>query len=289
MSDQYKDAIAVLSTKHQKELILTKPFLSGLGMKLLVPPELDTDVLGTFTGEIPRVDSIENTLIKKAKMGMELTGLPYGIASEGSFGPHPYLPFMASDYETLVFIDHKNDFVLTEKYLSYKTNFAYCEIREDEDKKLADFLSQIGFPKHGLIAKPKSPKNNKSESLIYKGIREINKLKDIIKNCAENSLDGIVHLETDMRAHMNPTRRQVIRTLAFRLVKRLRNYCPACHSPGWGLIDADLGLDCQDCGAPTELVQNEIYGCVKCAYRRKASRKDALRFADPRYCDYCNP
>ncbi|MFU0507935.1 hypothetical protein [Pseudaminobacter sp. NGMCC 1.201702] len=55
-----------------------------LGLIVGTAPALDTDVLGTFTGEIPRAGSTREAAIAKARLGMAATGLPRGIVSERS-------------------------------------------------------------------------------------------------------------------------------------------------------------------------------------------------------------
>ncbi len=284
MTDVYKNTKAVLTTKHGKELLITKPFRLGLGIEVITPDGVDTDMLGTFAGEIPRVGSMQEIIIKKARIGMELSGLPFGIASEGSYGPHPYIPFISSDLEMLVFIDDKLGFVLIEQLLTAKTNFAHAEVKENEYP--IEFLQCISFPQNGIIVKPKTAKKI---DMLYKGIRNDIELRNAIKNCTKASDDGIAHLETDMRAHMNNLRRQAIRKLCFKLIRRLRQHCPICKTPGWGLMDIKKGLPCEACGASTELIQTEIIGCTKCAYQEYKSRSDNKIYAEAVYCPCCNP
>ncbi len=113
---------AVLTTKHSKEQVISPLFSEVLGMKVLVHPA-DTDQLGTFTGTIPRLGTMEETVIAKAELGLKATGLAYGIASEGAFGPHPSIPFIPADTEIMVFIDKEQDFILIERLISTETNY----------------------------------------------------------------------------------------------------------------------------------------------------------------------
>ena len=85
-----------LATKHRKEQTVSRPLRSGLGFRIVVNEQIDTDAFGTFTGEIERPGSPREVLLQKARLGMEITGLSLGIASEGSFGPHPSMPFIES-------------------------------------------------------------------------------------------------------------------------------------------------------------------------------------------------
>jgi len=90
--------------------------------------------------------------------------------------------------------------------------------------------------------------------------------------------------ETDMRAHLNPTRMASIRALAFRLVRRVARACP-----GFGRVELRLGLPCRWCGLATELVAAEVFGCVRCGHRQDLPRRDGLQAADPGHCLSCNP
>ena len=73
--------------------------------------------------------------------------------------------------------------------------------------------------------------------LLLKGLRSRLALNEAIEQCRAVDPEGRVWLETDMRAHCNPTRMRSIRPLGLSLVRRLRTPCPACGSPGWGFLD----------------------------------------------------
>jgi hypothetical protein len=96
-------------------------------------------------------------------------------------------------------------------------------------------------------------------------------------------------LETDMRAHMNPTRMTAIRALAGRLAARLAALCPDCGAPGWGQVDLLRGLPCSSCNQPTQGVMAIIDGCTVCQHRETRPRPDGVTAASPASCDWCNP
>jgi len=50
---------------------------------------VDTDQFGTFTGEVARTGAPADAARAKARLAMSVTGLPYGLASEASYGPLP--------------------------------------------------------------------------------------------------------------------------------------------------------------------------------------------------------
>jgi hypothetical protein len=87
---------------------------------------------------------------------------------------------------------------------------------------------------------------------------------------------GRARLETDMRAHFNPTRMQSLAVLAGRLAQRLARQCPACGTPGFGRTGTRTGLLCEGCGTAAEMVVAEVFGCPACDYSEERHRFDGL-------------
>jgi hypothetical protein len=161
--DLYCGQAAVLTTKHGKDRAIARPFRASLGLVITVKDEIDTDQLGTFTGEIERVGTPREVAIRKARLGMEAQ-----------------------------------------------------------------------FPSHALIVRPNE---GLKPGFLFKGVADLETLNGAVMRCAPASGDGWAHVETDMRAHVNPTRQKVIRRPAFRLARRLAAACPSCGAPGWGRIN----------------------------------------------------
>jgi hypothetical protein len=278
-----------LATCHGKERVLARPFRSALDLTLVVATGYDTDLLGTFTGERPRPAEAQETCRRKAEAGMEHTGLDLGLASEGSFGPHPAFPWLTAGVEWLTFVDRRAQLVIAESLLAPRTNFDQRVVSPSDD--IGGWLGRVGFPSHALIARPHGTDAGDAAGNCppIKGIRDPAALAQALSRCAEASPEGLVRLETDMRAHCNPTRRGVIRSLAFRLVRRIARPCPACGAPGWGLQERLPGLPCGWCGQPTERIRAELWGCVACDHREEKGRADGRPWADPGDCPGCNP
>jgi hypothetical protein len=57
---------------------------------------------------------------------------------------------------------------------------------------------------------------------VFKGLADVPSLIEAMRACAAQSRDGRVHLESDLRAHMNPTRMASVARVGERLVQRLR-------------------------------------------------------------------
>jgi hypothetical protein len=281
----YRDRIAALTTKHGKERAIARPLRVALGLAITVEKKIDTDLLGTFTGEIERVGTPREIAIRKARLGMKSSGLPLGLANEGSFGPHPAISwFVPSDHEMLVFIDDELDIIVVESCLSGVTNYGYQSAQSLGD--LECFLRQADFPSHALVVRPN---DGLRQGWVFKGVMDIDTLEEAVKRCSAASSDGLAYVGTDMRAHVNPTRRKIIRHTACRLARRLASSCPSCGIPGWGWIQSEPGLPCEACHAPTEVIQQEIFGCARCRYLEAKPRADGREYAEPGQCPYCNP
>jgi hypothetical protein len=258
----YAQTLVCLTTRHGKQRALARPFRAGLGAELWVS-ERDTDQLGTFSGEVERTGDALSTCRRKAELGLEASGLGLGLASEGSFGPHPSMPLLTAGVELLVFIDQERQLEVVEQRLELRTNYGRFRL--------------IVRPGAG----PPQP--------CVKGIQSVEGLERAIAHCRAHAQGAPLVLETDMRAHRNPTRMASIRRLGFQLARRLASTCPACQSPGWGPIATIPGLPCSWCGSPTELSRSEQWGCVACAHREERPRRDGRQQADPTHCPSCNP
>jgi hypothetical protein len=100
---------------------------------------------------------------------------------------------------------------------------------------------------------------------------------------------GTAYIETDMRAMYNPTRMNIIERAAEKLIKKIKNHCPVCNMPGFGITDAKEGLPCVICSFPTRSTISYIYSCQKCSYQKEEKYPKGKQTEDPMYCDYCNP
>ena len=277
----FKGRSLLIATKHEKEQIISPIFEKELGVICFVPDHFDTDVLGTFTGEVERKFDPITTAKQKCELAMDQANADLAIASEGSFGPHPSIFFVNADEEILVFIDKKNDLEIIVKELSTTTNFNASEIRSLRALKV--FANKVGFPSHALILR--QSKNDFKN--IYKGITTWIKLIDAYNHLINHS--DSVYVETDMRAMYNPTRRNVIQAATIKLVEKIKNTCPACKTPGFGITGIKEGLPCSACKAPTRSILCHIYCCQKCNYEEYKAYPYEKTEEDPMYCDRCNP
>ncbi len=271
----------LIATKHKKEIVIAPILEKELGVTCFVAPDLDTDELGTFTGEVERRDDPFTTARKKCLLAMEITGCDLAIASEGSFGAHPSFFFIHADDEILLFMDKRNDLEIIVRELSTETNFNGSEIKNE--KELIDFAFNAQFPSHGLILR----KSKDDFSDILKGITNPENLVDTYRNFMSSY--GSAYVETDMRAVYNPSRMKVIEKATKKMAEKINSLCPSCQTPGFGITAAKQGLPCESCNFPTQSTLSYIYSCLKCSFTKEEKYPNVKRSEDPMYCDLCNP
>lgn len=271
----------IIATKHQKERVIAPIFEKELGVQCFIDETFDTDTLGTFTGEIERELDPIATARRKCLLAMELNNCDLGIASEGSFGPHPSLFFVSADDEFLIFIDKKNNLEIVIRELSTHTNFNGQAIESEQE--LLEFADQVNFPEHALILR----KSKEENSNIHKGITDLLSLKKAFASLY--SKYTTVYAETDMRAMYNPTRMSVIAEASEKLVQKIKSNCTQCQTPGFGITDVKKGLKCSLCGSPTNSTLSFIYSCQKCDFTKEEMYPHKKTSEDPMYCDHCNP
>ena len=283
-----------VATLHGKAEALA-PALVPLGLAL-EPVAIDTDALGTFAGDVERPGTAREVVIEKARRGMAASGLALGIATEGSFGPDPVLGFLPLHTELLAFIDDVHGQVIMLEHAGHDTNWISKALRPGPElaAALVPLLVQIGAPSHAAVLKPNAWLGNAAGTAlgampVAKGLRESIEVIAAVEAMAAASSDGLVRVEADLRAHMNPTRMRIIARLGERLRDRLAQPCPACGAPGFGPIASEPGLPCELCNTPTDLVRAEVHGCGACGHALTRPRADGRTHADAGQCPECNP
>lgn len=277
--------VAVIATMHKKEAAIAPILESELGVRAIVPNNFNTDIFGTFTRDVPRPADQIATARLKAKKALEITGETIAIASEGSFAPHPDLPFISSNREIVILIDLLHELEIIGQEISTETNFNSQSVRTVDEAEL--FARKIGFPNHGLVVMLDAKSSNSSE--IFKGITDGKELRKIVTFALSKSLTGKVHIETDMRALYNPTRMQNIAKATKNLIQKISQTCPNCACPGFNAIEQRRGLPCGLCNLPTSAIRSVVYQCQKCSFQQEQLFPHGVKTADPAQCMYCNP
>ncbi len=276
----YSARRAVLSTKHDKLPLVAPPLALHVGL-IVDTFAVDTDQLGTFTGDISRTGSPWDTAVAKARLGMRGIDCTIGIASEGSIGPHPSAPFINASVELVVLVDDELGIVIGEAETGFDIFTVSADVAVDDD--IGDLLERGRFPAHAMTIRP----GDGSVHPIYKGIRTRRELGQAIRECAAASLNGRARVETDLRAHQCPTRRPIIARAAERLAMRLASCCPECNAPGWGTVRFEYGLPCGHCDREVSIARADVFGCATCPATRTVQCGPVV--ADPGCCDWCNP
>ena len=268
-----------LATRHAKEQAIAPVFHDVVGLFVEVI-DIDTDAFGTFTGDIPRIDSPINTAIAKARAGMSASGLALGLASEGTIGPDPFIPFVTSDIETIVFIDDDRGIIINETFRSSDIVAIRETVTSESDVRKV--LDKADFPRHGLIVRAPDPHGRPP----IKGITHEDTLLAVVHECVSN--EGTAVVESDLRACYSPSRMRNIHECATRLAQRIATNCPECGGPGWGQIKHLRGLPCSACGTFVEsAIRADAFGCPACPAVRTERRPEQA--VEPRWCPACNP
>lgn len=271
----------VIASMHQKEQVLRPLFEASLKVTISVAEGLNTDLLGTFSGEVARIADPLTTARKKCELAMELTGCDLVLASEGSFGAHPSAFFLPANEEWLLLLDRKNGLEIHARHLSTATNFSGQGFSSLEE--IDAFASKVGFPSHGLILR----RSKDNPEGILKGITDPDQLRTAAQHLLETNRSG--YIETDMRAMFNPSRMQVIGETAQLLIQKLNSYCPSCQLPGFAVTAAEPGLPCSLCGTPSSAALAHLLVCSHCQHEEKVFFPHGKKTEEPQYCQVCNP
>jgi hypothetical protein len=264
----------VLLTRHGKEAAVRSPLLQA-GYVVQTMDEFDTDTLGTFTGEISRKSSQINAAKIKACKAAELSGSRYGLGSEGSFGPDPFVGLTAWAHEVLVWWDALEQREVVAFTQGAATNYDQCTITTWEQAR--EFAIEVGFPSHGVIVGKPGQVGFAKDCVDWQALEHQ-------VGIALNA--GPLWLETDMRAHRNPTRMTMIARCAEELSRLLQCACPSCERPGFGDVSPITGAVCESCGAVTAAVRAKKTSCNACGYSEEVDVQATVPAAR---CERCNP
>ncbi len=278
----YAGRSAVLATKHAKLPLIAPPMACAVGLNVDAVA-VDTDALGTFSGEVPRTAPPLETAISKARLGMKAAGRELGLANEGSIGPDPTMPLLTVDREIVVLVDDSAGIVIWDAHTSYDIVAATTSARPGDN--LRQFITDADFPAHRLVVRP----NCGPLHPIHKGINSRASLKSAIAEAAAVATDGRARIETDLRAHACPSRQRIIARAAERLARRIAARCPGCAAPGWGRIDVLMGVPCSWCGTDVDQPRAEVDGCPACDWREVRQLVSPDATGDPGICPVCNP
>ena len=270
-----------IATNHHKEAVIQPILERELNVNCFSIPMFNSDQFGTFSGEIERDQSPVDTLKAKCQLGFDVTACDLVIATEGSFGAHPDLPFCAAHDELILLMDFKNNVSFSARILTTETNFQGKKIRSEEE--LIAFGESIDFPNQAIILR------NEEQSMLYlkKGINDWDELLTAFRVCMRRHEN--VFVETDMRAMHNPLRMKHIEQLTLKLITQLKVLCPSCEMPGYGVTSVLPGLPCWICETPTSSVLKHVLTCTACQHQEEVYFPNGRQTEEPTFCPACNP
>lgn len=285
MDNKQGKTTIVIATMHQKEKAIGPVFEEALDAHIITPGEIDTDNFGSFSGEYKRKETVIDTLRKKCQLASAYTQCQVIIASEGSFGPHPKLGIIPVGEEYLMWRDIQKGHEVVTKSMSTDTNYGQMQIHTHQE--LTEFAEKHLFPSHALILSH-TPEDY---SHMIKGISDLKSLNHAFEKLKSShpQLDQGLWVQTDMRAMHNPTRMAHIAELSKSLLKKIQTPCPACHAPGFDIVDLETGLPCELCNFPTQRPLKAIKGCIACDYQETSEYPGQPKLAPAGECNICNP
>ena len=280
----YSGTSALLATMHAKERVIEPLARKFLGLRLTVAANINTDTFGTFSRDVARTGSQLDAARAKIEAAFASDpAIDVALASEGSFGPHPYLPFCPLEREIVVLHDRRTGLELIGHHATSDTNFAHAVV-SDVGAGLA-FAERAGFPAHGVVILGTRNEQPAPDLALIKSAEDCAGLVAAIGNTLAKC--GAAFIETDMRAHRNPRRMRAIRRAMIYLIRKARSPCPDCRQPGFAITERLSGLRCTWCSAPTLLTRADVWTCSSCGLRREQP-VTAIK-ADPGHCPECNP
>ena len=240
----------------------------------------DTDRLGTFTRDVARTGSQLDAARQKAEVGLRLSGLDCAAASEGAFGAGLW-GLVPTNLELVILVDRAEGVEIVGRAHG-PAHQVHREVATLE--ALAELAHSVGFPAHGLVVRP----DGEDDPRLQKGAADWAQLRAAFERAQAQSLTSRVFVESDLRAHRNPARMEVIERATRNLLQRLASECPRCGTSGFWVVELLPGLPCRECRAPTQVPRAERWACVRGDHVEVRAR-DGAPDADSSQCDGCNP
>jgi hypothetical protein len=267
-----------LITKHEKARWIA-PYLAPLGYEVFESSIFDTDILGTFSGEVERTLSPMDAALTKAKKACELTETDWGLGSEGSFGGGP-APGMINWNDELLCLYQASTGIAIYAHAAGPTSVQDLTV---------DGRVPIRVPlKQKLLLLPKQLWILRYEEGTQRHIKKGLSAEQLLESLEQiGSSDQKVKIEPDLRAMNCPERQQMIAKAAEDLVRRLSETCPQCQAFNFVIKEKQSGLPCTLCTLPTEQAKSWTRICDGCGYHN--DEVVTQKGADPTYCQFCNP
>lgn len=278
--EHWHQGIAV-PTLHGKVQIMAPVLEPATGCTLVHVPQVNTDAFGTFSGEIARRGSQLEAARAKARAALAHSDLDLALASEGAFVADPVAGLVPWNIEVVLLIDRHSTVEIV-GMAQGPARAGQGLVRNGDE--LMQLARGLGFPEHRLCVRP----DHAQDPRIVKGLGSADALLDAFTQALAQSLHGQVLVESDLRAHCNPTRQAMIRRATEDLCQKMHSGCPACGQPGFSISGHRPGRPCRLCASATREPLAHVWSCQAC--RHTEERREGLpALADPARCDRCNP
>ena len=271
-----------LITKHEKARWIA-PYLAPLGYEVYASNMFDTDILGTFSGEVERTLSPMDAALTKAKKACELTDADWGLGSEGSFGGGPAPGMINWNDELLCLYQASTGMVI---YAHAAGPTPVQDLTLDGRVPLEQKLLRL--PNQRWILRSEHNIEEGVENGVDKRVEKGLSAKQLLDSLEQiESSSRKVKIEPDLRAMNCPERQKMIAKAAEDLVRRLSVTCPQCQAFNFVVKEKQSGLPCTLCTLPTEQAKSWVRICDYCGYRNDEIVQQ--KGADPTHCQFCNP
>lgn len=268
-------------SRHEKYRYIAPPLVPATGLVVEPFTGIDTDLLGTFSGEVERILSPLENAREKCRRAAVFFNDGYVLASEGSFGPHPVLGLLAAGEEWLVFydIEEKKEVVVRDVTL----DICFTGERLTDEAACLSFLDKVGFPDQKVIVKS----SQHHPARIIKNLAQTAEVIEAMREMLQQH--GDCFIETDMRAMNNPVRQKHLLQLGARLADKLCSICEQCGWYGFSVTRVERGLPCGWCGSQTDGILFEVSSCEQCGFEKEKYFPRGKQQEDPQFCNQCNP
>ena len=281
MQDAHWQHPIALPTLHGKQTLIAPVLEPATGCTVVHVPEVDTDRFGNFTRTQPRTGSQLDAARAKAQAAVAQSGLPLALASEGAFVTDPMAGLIPWNIELVLLLDTWRGQEIV-GWAQGPARAGQSLVRASS--QLLQLASVLGFPEHQLCLRP----DHSEDPRVHKGLGSASALLQAFAQAQAQSKHGNVFVESDLRAHCNPTRQAMIVRASQDLVVKMLSRCPACARPGYAVSGHRQGRPCRDCGAPTREPLVSLWHCNVCHHQEE--RQEAWpSHAEPARCDHCNP
>lgn len=270
-----------LATLHGKQAIIAPVLEPATGCTVVHVAGIDTDRFGTFTREVDRAGSQLEAARAKARAALDHSGLQLALASEGAFVTDPIAGVIPWNIEIVLLLDGRDGRELVGLAQGPARTGQGLVRGADE---LLQLVPGLGFPEHRLCLRP----DHSEDPRVVKGLGAADELLNAFARTLAQSARGQVFVESDLRAHCNPTRQAMIRRAAEDLCQKMLSACPVCGRPGFALSGHRPGRPCRVCASTTREPLALLWSCSAC-HHTEERREGLPALADPARCDRCNP